>query len=42
MSSFYWQVLLKKIFGPDIGDQGLADMLHKIESLYQERYVRIL
>lgn len=31
------QVLLKKMFGPDVGDQGLADMLHKIESLFQER-----
>jgi hypothetical protein len=31
------QVLLKKMFGPDVGDQGLADMLHKVESLFQER-----
>ncbi len=31
------QVVLKKMFGPDVGDQGLADMLHKIESLFQER-----
>lgn len=31
------QVLLKKMFGPDANDQGLADMLHKIESLFQQR-----
>ena len=32
------QVLLKKMFGQDAGEQGLADMLHKVESLFQERY----
>ena len=31
------QVLLKKMFGPDANDQSLADMLHKIESLFQQR-----
>ena len=31
------QVLLKKMFGSEVGELGLSDMLHKVESLLQER-----